>query len=262
MLHLLSLTYCRTTDICPPMQRSLPKLAGKLSVLCLTNVSFSHSCVVGLVHLLNSSLKDLHLSDCILTSDEYDYLTTAIATSTLENFYFYADVMTKEMENSLARLLTLTKSLEVVSWHSSADCDVNAVAHVQTLVEAMAHSIVKKLRLPLQCKYAMADMPYPKDRVKFWFCNHWNFGLVSMLILSLQIPKCMNYVSTKSGEIILRAHAYRPDPDHLPLPGRGYDYDVFMKKEYYALLISVHVSGVSCHKLAICILLILLFRSA
>ena len=168
MLQLLSLTCCRTTDICSPMQRSLPKLAGKLSVLYLTNVSFSRSCVVGLVHLLNSSLKDLHLSYCILTSDEYDYLTTAIATSTLEKFYFDADVMTKEMANSLARLLTLTKSLEVVRWWlSSADCDVNAVAHVQTLVEAMAHSIVKELRLPSECKDAIADMPYPKDRVKF-----------------------------------------------------------------------------------------------
>ena len=49
------------------------------------------------------------------------------------------------MENSLARLLTQTMSLEVVSLHSSADYDVNTV---QTLIEAMAHSIVKELRLP------------------------------------------------------------------------------------------------------------------
>ena len=41
------------------------------------------------------------------------------------------------MENSLARLLTQTMSLEVVSLHSSADYDVNTV---QTLIEAMAHS--------------------------------------------------------------------------------------------------------------------------
>ena len=43
VLQLLSLTYFRTTDICSPVQRSLPKLAGKLSVLYL-NIPESFLC--------------------------------------------------------------------------------------------------------------------------------------------------------------------------------------------------------------------------
>ena len=162
--HLLS-SLCRTTDICSPLQRSLPKLTGTLSVLYLTNVSLNHLCIHGLVPLLNSSLKDLHLDDCKQTSDEYEYLTTTIATSTLESFSFSVDTMNNEMTNSLARLLTVTKSLEKVSW-SHADCSI-VLAHAPTLISALEHSVVKELRLPYQCKDAMADIPYSKDRVKF-----------------------------------------------------------------------------------------------
>ena len=127
-------------------------------MLYLTNVFLNRLCIHGLAPLLNSSLKDLHISNCELASDEYNYLTTTIASGTLGKFHFRTDTINKEMLNLLTNLLTQTKSLQVVEWDSSSNCSA-VLAYIPGLRAALKHSVVKELILPYTCEDSMADIP-------------------------------------------------------------------------------------------------------
>ena len=107
----------------------------------LSNVYIDQSCVDGLVHLLNSSLIKLNIWDCILSSNnKFDDLVTAIATSELKELELTGIGIDLKMGKSLARLLTQSKTLEVVRlMHKvSMDCSV-----ARLLEAAMTHSSVR-----------------------------------------------------------------------------------------------------------------------
>ena len=169
---LLSLPITHSNDVCPILERTLPKLANKLKTFGLHNVLIDRSCVHGIAHLMNNSLNNLTLFNCLITSIDFDNLTTAIATSKLKHLkitYQYYQSSTFGINlvrgRSLAKLFTQSKTLEEVevlmySEHTN-DCDV-----AQLLVEAMTHSSVKKLMLKTLYYCDLSDIHYDRDRVQ------------------------------------------------------------------------------------------------
>ena len=158
--------YCRETDICPSMQANLPKLAGTLESLILSEVPINHLCINTLAYLLKFSLSQLALTSCTISSSDYEHLTNAIIKSDLKHLNLSGVEIDHVMGNSLAQLLTQTTTLEVVE---VIECDMNCSV-VRLLVEVMTHSSVKKLivHVDKSCKEAMASIPYPRDRIFFY----------------------------------------------------------------------------------------------
>ena len=146
------------------MKKNFQKLAGKLTKLSIDRLFFGESCVNGLAHLLNSSLIYLRIEQCTILSNEFDKLSTAIATSELKQLEFRNLNIDLEMGKSLALLLKLSKTLVEVTavLEYRINCDI-----VRLLVEAMTHSSVKNLITNEYCREAVADISYPKDRVTF-----------------------------------------------------------------------------------------------
>ena len=166
-----------SNDDCLSLERNLPKLANQLKWFILYNALIDHSCVRGIAYLLNTSLNHLTLQNCIISSTDFDCLTTAIATSKLKKLkisYFHWSRYTIPFGfnlvrgRSLAKLLTQSKTLEEVRvelsyWEYTNDCGV-----VRLLLEAMAHSSVKKLIVDfLELKICdVSDIHYDRDRVE------------------------------------------------------------------------------------------------
>ena len=149
------------------MQANLPKLAGTLESLILSEVPINHLCINALAYLLKFSLSQLALTSCIISSSDYEHLTNAIIKSELIKHLNLTGVeIDRVMGNSLAQLLTQTTTLEVVE---VIECDIDCSV-VRLLVEAMTHSSVKKLIIHVDksCKEALASIPYPRDRIVFY----------------------------------------------------------------------------------------------
>ena len=141
------------------MKKNFPKLAGKITKLLLDSIFFEQSCVNGLAHLLNSSLIHLRIEKCTILSNEFDDLIAAITTSKLKQLEFIG----LEVDKSLVGLLTQSKTLEEVTvLYPMNSCDV-----ARLLVEAMTNSSVKNLTINNNCREAVADISYPKNRVSF-----------------------------------------------------------------------------------------------
>ena len=81
----------QTPNICPSLQKTLPKFAGKLKVLGLDHVFITRQCVRGITHLLNSVLNRLVLIHCSMTNNESDLLIAAITRSKLKHLVFHTD---------------------------------------------------------------------------------------------------------------------------------------------------------------------------
>ena len=149
----------------------MPKLAHKLKTFALQGVHIDHLCVHGIAHLLNTSLNNLTLENCIISSTDFDSLTTAIATSELKHLEiinWYCTIgINHVIGRSLAKLLTQSKTLEEVTvvmdnWYA-IDCNITRL-----LFEAMTHSSVKKLKLYAD-QYPpcdVSDIHYDRDRVE------------------------------------------------------------------------------------------------
>ena len=143
-------------------------MAGKLTVLLLDGVFIKQSCVNGLSHLLNSSLTDLKVETCSSFEKDFDDLITSIAQSELKQLYFknLRIHFDQDLSKSLARLLTQSKTLEKVTVLEldPMDCKVT-----RTLIKAMTHSStsVKYLVTNQECRDAVADDSYPRDKVTF-----------------------------------------------------------------------------------------------
>lgn len=148
------------------MWRNLPKLSGKLRILTISSVFIIHSCLDGLIHLLNFSLKldYLKFDTCSILPSDFDYLIAAVATSKLKQLHFYNVLVDLVMAKSLAHVLTQSTMLEAVTVidFPSFDCNV-----VRTLVGAMKHSRVKMLTVGIDCEKVVDDIPYSSDSVNF-----------------------------------------------------------------------------------------------
>lgn len=154
------------TDVCPSLKKIFLKINSNITALRFSNVSIDQSCVDGLVRLLKSSLIELlKFNGCAFSNNEFDDLITAIATSELKHLELEDQEIDVKMGNSLARLLIQSKKLEKVTLleYYSMDCDVSRL-----LVEAMTHSSVKNLITNEDCRKAVTDIPYPRDRVTFF----------------------------------------------------------------------------------------------
>ena len=124
------------------MQKNLPKLVGKPSYLYLFNISINHECTSEIIPLL-TSLKHLLISNFSISSDDWNRLTTAIATtSELKQLNIsYVDIASVVMGKSLATLLTQAKTLEEVNLlEVRIDCSVDTL-----LSEATKLSRIKKI---------------------------------------------------------------------------------------------------------------------
>ena len=159
----------------------MPKLANKLKTFGLHNVLIDHSCVHGIAQLMNTSLSNLTLEDCKIPSTDFDSLTTAIATSKLKHLkisYYYLNLtrsptfgINLARGQSLAKLLTKSKTLEEVTVHSDYPNICNVV---RLLVEAMTHSSVKKLKLKAHHYCDVSDIHYDRDRVEV-LTQNWTY---------------------------------------------------------------------------------------
>ena len=147
-------------------------LAHKLKTFVLVDVHIDHSCVRGITHLLNTSLNNLTLQDCLISSTDLDSLTTAIATSKLKqleiayvSFWPSSFGINLVRGQSLAKLLTQSKTLEevivVMDSEYTNDCNV-----ARLLVKAMTHSSVKKLSLGTLDYCDISDIHYDRDRIE------------------------------------------------------------------------------------------------
>ena len=172
---LLSLPITHSNDVCPILERTLPKLANKLKTFGLHNVLIDHSCVHGIAQLMNTSLSNLTLEDCKITSTDFDSLTTAIATSKLKHLkiiYYHFHLFRAPTfginlvrGQSLAKLLTKSKTLEKVTVAMYGEY-TNTCNVVRLLVEAMTHSSIKKLILYTFFNCDVSDIHYDRDRVE------------------------------------------------------------------------------------------------
>lgn len=164
VMYISLCSYCRKTDICPLLQRSLPKLYGKLEVLSLSDITLLYSCVSELSRL--TSIKTLGLYDCTISIGNFNHLTTAITTVIeLNKLVLYNLGIDLKMAKSLARLITESKTLEEVTvwqYETAKDCDV-----ARMLVEAMKHSSVKGLTVDANCENSLANIPHSRKRIKF-----------------------------------------------------------------------------------------------
>lgn len=165
----------QTPNICPSLQKTLPKYADKLKVLCLDHVFITRQCVRGITHLLNSILNQLILIQCSISNIDSDFLITAIARSKLKHLVFHTD---KDFDIAkayfLTRLLTQVDTpLKEVTvggaiytmfgyYKSFLSCDVARV-----LVEAMANNTnvqnAPLLRIFVKersCKEVLTDIVY------------------------------------------------------------------------------------------------------
>ena len=160
-------------DVCPILERNLP-LANKLKTFVLHDVRIDHLCVDGIVHLLNTSLNHLTLVDCIISSADFDSLTTAIATSELKHLEILYYLLWSSAfginlvrGQSLAKLLTQSKTLEEVTVEMGSEyIYINTCNVARLLVEAMTHSSVKKLKLKTYHYCDVSDIHYDIDRVE------------------------------------------------------------------------------------------------
>ena len=169
------------------MERNLP-LAHKLKTLALHHVHIDHLCVHGIAHLLNTSLNNLTLVDCTISSTDFHNLTIAIATSKLKHLKidFVSSTFGINLVRglSLAKLLTLSKTLEKVTVKMYSDCYTNDCNVVRLLVKAMTHSSVKKLKLEL-CYYCnVSDIHYDRDQVLVSYSLQFLLNLASDRLLS------------------------------------------------------------------------------
>ena len=156
---------------CLLLERKLHKLAHKLKTFTLSDVHVDHSCVHGIAHLLNTSLNNLTLHNCMISSTDFDSITTVIATSKLKHLeiiYSWSSsfgINRNVKGQSLTKLLIQSKTLEEVMVKISSEytnsCDV-----VRFLVEAMAHSSVKKLIVETIDFCDVSDIHYDRYRVK------------------------------------------------------------------------------------------------
>ena len=124
------------------MQKNLSKLVGNSNYLYLFNISIDHECTSELIPLL-TSLKHLYFSNFSISIDDWNRLTTAIATtSELKQLTIaYVDIASVAMGKSLARLLTQAKTLEEVNLlNLHIDCSINML-----LNEAMKLSRIKTI---------------------------------------------------------------------------------------------------------------------
>ena len=155
------------SDITPFLTSISPLLAGQIEHLELNHVSItSGACVEVLVHSLtspHSSLHELVLWNCTISSSDYHHLTTAIATSNLTHFTTYRSLHNDvTAAKGLATALTHSKTLEEVEvFEYPISNDV-----VRVLAEAMNHSRVKKLVIGYVSEDTVLDYSYPTDRVK------------------------------------------------------------------------------------------------
>ena len=163
------------SNVCLLLERTLPKLANKLKTFDLHDIIIDRSCVHGIAHLLNTSLNSLTLQDCIISSTDFDSLTTAIATSKLKHLEittvysgFNYGINWYKRGQSLVKLLTQSKTLEEVEvwlryfsgYVTTNDCNV-----ARLLVEAMTNSRAKKLTLEIDSFCNVSDIRYDRDRV-------------------------------------------------------------------------------------------------
>ena len=150
------------TSISPLLDRQIEHL--ELDVVSIT----SGACVEVLVHSLtspHSSLHELELYKCTISSSDYHHLTTAMATSNLRHFttncILHNDVTAAK---GLATALTHSKTLECVQvCEHPISYDV-----VRVLAEAMNHSRVKRLVIGDVSKDTVLDYSYPTDRVHIY----------------------------------------------------------------------------------------------
>ena len=176
VLHvLLSLPIAHSNDACLILERNLPKLANKLKTFALSNVLIDHSCVSGIAHLLNTSLKNLTLKNYRISSTDFDSLTAAIATSELKKLEITPDIINPVRGQSLAKLLTQSKTLEEVTVVMGSEYTNNCNV-ARLLVEAMTHSSVKNLKLRLKTYHYcdVSDIHYDRDRVEV-LPQHWMY---------------------------------------------------------------------------------------
>ena len=159
-------------NVCSILERNLPKSANNLKTFALHDVHIDHLCVHGIAHLLNTSLKlnNLTLSNCLITSTDFDSLTTAIATSKLKHltitFFMGSNFGINLVRGwSLAKLLTQSKTLEEVTVEMGIEYTNNCNV-ARLLVEAMTHSSVKKLILYTLYYCDVSDIHYDRDRVE------------------------------------------------------------------------------------------------
>ena len=151
---------------CLSLEKNLP-LTHKLKTLALHYVYIDQLCVHGIAHLLKTSLNNLTLEDCTISSNDFDSLSTAIATSKLKHLeIIYFDFGINLVRGrSLAKLLTQSKTLvEVTVVMESGYTKTCNVARL--LVEAMKHSCVKKLKLITYHYCNVSDIHYDRDRVE------------------------------------------------------------------------------------------------
>lgn len=130
------------------MQKNLSKLVGNSNYLYLFNISIDHECTSELIPLL-TSLKHLYFSNFSISIDDWNRLTTAIATtSELKQLTIaYVDIANVAMGKSLARLLTQAKTLEeVILLEVHIDCSVDTL-----LREAIKLSRIKKIAVKMIC---------------------------------------------------------------------------------------------------------------
>ena len=152
----------------------MPLLAHKLKTFALHDVHIDRSCVHGIAHLLNASLSNLTLEDCLISSTDFDSLTAAIATSKLKqleiayvSFWPSSFGINIVRGRSLAKLLTQSKTLEDVTVVMDSELEYTNDCNVaRLLVEAMTHSSVKKLSLGDLDYCDISDIHYDRDRVE------------------------------------------------------------------------------------------------
>ena len=144
-----------------------PVLSGRIEVFHLANFSISSRGVGVLVHSLTSPhccLHTLGLWNSTISSSDYCYLTTAIATSKLRHFTSTDLSIDVAAGKALARALMQSKTLKEVNVQEDPmDSEV-----VRALVEAMNHSSVRKLYVGNNCKEAVAKCSFPMHRVNIY----------------------------------------------------------------------------------------------
>ena len=101
----------------------------------------------------------------LISSTDFDSLTTAIATSKLKKLEIRPDIINPVRGQSLAKLLTQSKTLEEVTVEMNSEYTNNCNI-VRLLVEAMSRSSVKKLQLKTADYCDVSKIHYDRDRVK------------------------------------------------------------------------------------------------
>lgn len=101
---------------------------------------------------------------CSIFKNDFDDFITSIARSELKQLYFKNLYFDQDLSKSLARLLSQSKTLEKVT---VLELDPMDYKLTRILIEAMTHSSVRYLVTNWECRDAVADDTYPRDRVTF-----------------------------------------------------------------------------------------------